>query len=79
MVLTWKDIYIENIRIVLLIAGLKMEEIVKWRGITSQGPVPVFDLARSCGVRYSIAVHAYDWHDNIKVNFMANQASDLLF
>ncbi len=30
VVLKWRDIYIENIRIMLLIAGLKMEGIVKW-------------------------------------------------
>ncbi len=29
----------ENIRIMLLIAGLKMEGIVKWRGLKSQGPL----------------------------------------
>ncbi len=38
-VLKWKDIYIENIRMVSLIAGLKMEGIVKWRGLKSQGPL----------------------------------------
>ncbi len=31
VVLKWRDIYIENIRIVLLIGGFKMEGIVKWR------------------------------------------------
>ena len=39
VVLKWRDIYIENIRIVLLIAGLKMEVFVKWRGLKSQGPL----------------------------------------
>ena len=39
VVLKWKDIYIENIRIVLPIAGLKMEGTVKWRGLKSQGPL----------------------------------------
>ncbi len=28
-----RDIYIENIRMVSLIAGFKMEGIVKWRGL----------------------------------------------
>ncbi len=37
VVLKWRDIYIENIRIVLLIAGLKMEGTVKWRGLKLQG------------------------------------------
>ena len=32
MVLKWRDIYIENIRMATLIASLKMEGIVKWRG-----------------------------------------------
>ena len=32
VVLKWRDIYIESIRMVALIAGLKMERIVKWRG-----------------------------------------------
>ncbi len=39
VVLKWRDIYIENIRIVSLIAGLKMEGTVKWRGLKLQGPV----------------------------------------
>ncbi len=37
VVLKWKDIHIENIRIVLLIAGLKMEGIVKWKVLKSRG------------------------------------------
>ncbi len=39
VVLKWRDIYIESIRIVFLIAGLKMEGIVTWRGLKSQGPL----------------------------------------
>ncbi len=39
VVLNWRDICIENIRIVSLIAGLKIEGIVKWRGLKSQGPL----------------------------------------
>ncbi len=39
MALKERDIYIENIRIVSLTAGLKMEGIVKWRGLKSQGPL----------------------------------------
>ena len=45
MVLKWRDIYIENIRMVPLTAGLKMEGTVKWRGlkpckhVKSQGPL----------------------------------------
>ncbi len=35
MVLKWKDIYVEIIRIVSLIAGLTMEGTVKWRGLKS--------------------------------------------
>ncbi len=31
VVLKWKDIYSESIRMVSLIAGLKMQGIVKWR------------------------------------------------
>ncbi len=30
---------IENVRMVSLIAGLKMEGTVKWRGLKSQGPL----------------------------------------
>ncbi len=37
VVLKFKDIWIENKRMVPLIAGLKMEGIVKWRGLKSQG------------------------------------------
>ena len=37
VVLKWRDIYIETIRIVSLIAGLKIERIIKWRGLKSQG------------------------------------------
>ncbi len=40
-----EDIYIENISIVSLIAGLKMEGTVKWRGLKSQGPLYVLFLA----------------------------------
>ncbi len=39
VVLKWRDVYTENIRMVLLIAGLKMEGIVKWRGLKSRGPL----------------------------------------
>ncbi len=39
VVLKWRYIYIENIRMVSLIDGLKMEGIVKWRGLISQGPL----------------------------------------
>ncbi len=39
VILKWRDIYIENIRMVPLKAGLKMEGIVKWRGLKSQGPL----------------------------------------
>ena len=39
VVLKWRDIYIENIRKVSLIASLKMEETVKWRGLKLQGPL----------------------------------------
>ncbi len=44
MVLNWRwpynegVLYIENIRPVSLMAGRKMEGIVKWRGLKSQGP-----------------------------------------
>ncbi len=42
VVLKWRDICTENIRLVsliMLIAGLKMEGIVKWRGLKLQGPL----------------------------------------
>ena len=39
VVLKWRDVYTENIRMVLLIAGLKIEGIVKWIGLKSQGPL----------------------------------------
>ncbi len=37
--LKWRDVYIENKRTVPLIAGLKMEGTVKWKGLKSQGPL----------------------------------------
>ncbi len=37
MVLKWNDVYIENIRVVPMMAGLKREGIVKWSGLKSQG------------------------------------------
>ncbi len=39
VVLKRRDIYIENVTIVSLMAGLKMEGIVKWRALNSQGPL----------------------------------------
>ncbi len=36
VILKWKDIYIENIGVVLLMASLKIEGTVKWRGLKSQ-------------------------------------------
>ncbi len=39
VVLKWKDIYAENIQVVLLISGLKMQGIVKERGLKSPGPL----------------------------------------
>ncbi len=42
VVLKWRDIYTENIRMVILTAGLKMEGIVKWRDLKSEGPLYIF-------------------------------------
>ena len=39
VVLNWRDIYVENIRIVSLRAGVKMGRTVKQRGFKSQGPL----------------------------------------
>ena len=39
VVLKQRDVYIENIRVVSLILGLKMQGIVKQRGLKSQGPL----------------------------------------
>ena len=39
MVLKWRDIYVENIRVVSVMAGLKMQGIVKLRGLKLQGPI----------------------------------------
>ncbi len=39
VVLKWKDIYIENIRVLSLMVGLKIEGAVKWTGLKSQGPL----------------------------------------
>ncbi len=47
------DVYTENIRMVLLIAGLKMEGIVKWRGLKSQGPLHKTIVSFSIIERYS--------------------------
>ncbi len=33
VVLKWRDVYIENIKVVSLIAGLKIDGIVKYRGL----------------------------------------------
>ncbi len=38
--------YIENIRIVSLIDDLKMEGIVKWRGLKSQGPLYLYSYSK---------------------------------
>ena len=37
--LKWRDSYTENISMVTLMAGLKIEGTVKWRGLKSQGPL----------------------------------------
>ncbi len=39
VVLKWRDINTENIRVMALINGLKIEGIVKWRGLKLQGPL----------------------------------------
>ncbi len=50
IVLKWSDIYIENTRMMSLIAGLKIKGIVKWRGLKSEGqlycilPVYIFHV-----------------------------------
>ncbi len=62
VVLKWRDIYIENIRMVSLTAGLKIEGIVKWRGLESQ--VPLYcDTAwiHSCIISGSLDLY---WHIN---------------
>ena len=47
VILIWRDIYTENIRMVSPIAGLKIEGIVKLRGLKSQGAlyVPIVILS----------------------------------
>ena len=37
MVLKWRDVYVENIRVVSLMVSLKMEVILKWRGLKLLG------------------------------------------
>ncbi len=39
VVLKWRDIYIETIRVVPLLTSLKMMGIVKHRGLKSQAPL----------------------------------------
>ncbi len=39
VVIKCRDIYIENKTILSLVASLKMEGIVKWSGLKSQGPL----------------------------------------
>ncbi len=56
VILKWMDIYTENIRMVLLIAGLQMEGIVKWRGLKSQGHVPVLHISSEGVCCYGTAV-----------------------
>ena len=50
VVLKWRDIYIDNIRIVLLIAALKMEGIVKW----------VLNRRDHCTVKPVLGNHCYE-------------------
>ncbi len=45
LILKGRGIYIENIRVVSLIAGLKIEGILKWRGLKSQGPLYIMILS----------------------------------
>ncbi len=42
LVLKWRDIYVENIRVVSVIAGLKMQGIVKLRGSSYIAGTTVF-------------------------------------
>ena len=58
MVLKWRDIYTENMRMVLLIAGCKMEGIIKWRGPKSQGPRTVTSVVNQCGTKSSLLIFA---------------------
>ena len=39
VVLKYRDIHIEHITMLSLVASLKMKGIVKWRGLKSQGPL----------------------------------------
>ncbi len=39
VVLKWKDIYIEIIRVASLVVGLNIQGIVKWRGLKLQEPL----------------------------------------
>ncbi len=44
VILKWRDINTENIRVVSLISGLKIEGIVKQRGLKLQGPLYCINL-----------------------------------
>ncbi len=45
VVLKWKDINTENIRVMSLLSGLKIEGIVKRRGLKLQGPLYSLSLS----------------------------------
>ena len=59
VVLKWREICTENIRVVSLIAGLKIEGIVTWRGLKSQGPLYTSPAG---GLNLEVPLYKYLWH-----------------
>ena len=63
MVLKWRDIYVESIRVGLLVDGLKMERSLKWRSLKLQGSLYILttDLPadRYCVRPNRTTVHEY--------------------
>ncbi len=55
MVLKWRDNYVE-FWFVSLIAALKMERVVKWRGLELQGPLYLMDLLNTSILKFCTPV-----------------------
>ncbi len=53
--------------LITLMAGLKMEAIVNWRGLKSQGPLHIFNPSTYGFQSDSLSVICF-WHDSFKYN-----------
>ena len=59
LVLKLRDNYIENIKVMSLKAGLKIEGIVKWRGLKSQGPLYMYLALSQCLCHVVLFINKY--------------------